>query len=733
MDKVKKKRIKRILSLVCIAAVVALLAAMPFIARQELETDDPQASILSGTVQTGSIDRELIGGGTLAEEDAVNIQVPSAVKLTKFLVSNGDSVEEGDPIAAVDRVTVMTAIAQVQDTLDYLAEQIEAESEEDADGEVVALAGGIVKVLYAQEGESVQEVMLRDGALAVLSLDGLMAVDLTAESDLKAGSTVTLTFGDDAQVSGKIVKNLAGEITVTVEDDDYAIGEKVTVSCEETVLGSGELYIYSPWNATAYAGTIEDVEVSEGETVNAGETLMELENVGFTATYHQLVSQRREYEDLMLELFQMYQTEQITAPCDGVVSGVDKNSVQLLAATQDFVIHFLSNAPNGNDEIQYLNYVGQVTAVGENGFELLVNPNPVSVTDYKNLSEVPVDPATMTYAAGYTGNEPIYTLVDDVWQQIPMQEINAGDILLFACDENNGFVWIVRVQATQQPEPDPDMPPAPSEPTDPSEPADPGIPTDPSTPSNPDNPNVPGGTEIPGGSITPGGSGFPSGSGSITFPSTGISGITGSYSGSYPSSGSMSGYPQLEQESAFELYGLDMSQVAAVTPQNTMTLEITIDELDITALKPGMDAQVKVNALGGEKFTATITDVQNTGTTNNGGNSKFVVELTLARGANMLVGMNATATIILETVENVLAIPASALVEVGTTTMVYTGYDEETETLLNPVVVTAGVSDGETVQILEGLSAGETYYYAYYDTLEISFAPDFAKGGFMFG
>ena len=70
--------------------------------------------------------------------------------------------------------------------------------------------------------------------------------------------------------------------------------------------------------------------------------------------------------------------------------------------------------------------------------------------------------------------------------------------------------------------------------------------------------------------------------------------------------------------------------------------------------------------------------------------------------------------------------------EQGNQTIVYTAYDEETQTLLNPVTVKTGCSDGENVQILEGLENGQTYYYAYYDTLEISFTPDFG-GGFMFG
>ena len=188
----------------------------------------------------------------------------------------------------------------------------------------------------------------------------------------------------------------------------------------------------------------------------------------------------------------------------------------------------------------------------------------------------------------------------------------------------------------------------------------------------------------------------------------------------------------MEQEPEFELYGLDMAQVAAVTPQSTMTLDITIDELDITALQVGMTAQVRIDALGGEKYAATVTEIGNTGSSN-GGNSKYTVELTLDRAENMLSGMNATATIVLSTANDVLTIPADALVENGNQTVVYTGYDEKKDLLLDPVTVKVGRSDGETVEILEGLANGQTYYYAYYDTLEISFTPDFGGGGFMFG
>ena len=189
----------------------------------------------------------------------------------------------------------------------------------------------------------------------------------------------------------------------------------------------------------------------------------------------------------------------------------------------------------------------------------------------------------------------------------------------------------------------------------------------------------------------------------------------------------------MTEEEVFELYGLTTTQVAQVTSQTTMTLDITIDEQDMRYLSLGMTAQVKIDALGGEKHTATITQLGNSGT-NNGGSSKYTVQLTMDRAGDMLSGMTATATILIASTQEVLTIPADALVELGNKTVVYTGYDEKKEELLNPVTVKVGTSDGENVEIMEGLAAGQTYYYAYYDTLEISNTPDFGgMGGGFFG
>ena len=845
MDKARKTRLKRIIAAVCAVAVVALLAAMPLIAGNETGSDGPQASILSGTAQTGSVDTKLLGGGVLTEGDGMTVSLPASVKLTKFLVSNGQMVSEGDAIANVDRVSVMTAISEVQETLDYLAEQIVTEMEADTDDTVTALVGGKVKILYGEKGESVQDVMLEHGALAVLSLDGLMAVNLTVEETVAVGASVTVTLSDGTKADGKVVSSLAGDMTITVEDDDYPVGDSVKVTTEDgTKLGSGALYIYSPWNATAYTGTISAVKVSEGKTVKTGNTLMTLSDVGYTAAYRQLVAQRQAYEDLMLELFTMYQTEQITAPCDGVVSGVDENSIQLLSNTKRFAISLLANVPRGDDGKTYTNFAAKVISFENGVWNLMVDPMAVDVTDYKKLHPASIDTANMTQEGILSADIPVYSLEKGQWLQIDTESVNTGDILLFAFDDSSNAVWAVQIvaaPATEETEPPtepeettepeeptevptepseteppmeepseaPTMPPeiepptepeettepedpteaptepsepptepdqptepeqsidptAPTEPQEPMNPTDPGMPEDPTMPTEPgmpENPSdstepvkpedstiptQPSGSDIPS---NPGGN-FPSGGGNWGNMSgvggmggtgntgnTGNSGNTGSMGNTGGMGGSnisgmtgMNGDFMMEQDPETELYGMDMAQIAAVIPQDTMTVEITVDELDIRALKIGMKAEVKINALGGEKFAAAITSISNTGT-NNGGSSKFTVELTMDRQENILVGMNATANLVLNTTANMLLVPADALVEAGTRTLVYTGYDEENECLTGPVEVTTGVSDGNSVQILEGLSDGDTYYYAYYDTLEISYTPDFG-GGMMFG
>ena len=211
-----------------------------------------------------------------------------------------------------------------------------------------------------------------------------------------------------------------------------------------------------------------------------------------------------------------------------------------------------------------------------------------------------------------------------------------------------------------------------------------------------------------------------SGSQKPGFDLSGLMGMMGGFSmGGYGSTGS----------SQTQLYSLDGDVLLTVTPLDTMTVTIAVDEKDIASVKTGMTAQLTMNALPDETFEGQVTRVAQTGS-GNGGSSKFDVEITLSRESDMLPGMSTTAQLTLYEKMDVLTLPVAALRDEGGKTLVYTGKDKKTGEPANPVEVTTGLSDGENVEILSGIDSGTTVYYSYYDTVTESDAVETERSMF---
>lgn len=722
MKRNHKKRARCAVAWALAACLVAGLAVMPMLAARQ-ETAGEQAAIRSAQPEYRDIDTRLVGGGQLAGQAAVAVELPAEVKLTGYLVENGDTVQAGDAIAAVDPVSVMTAIAAVQQTLEHLSGQIADAASSASTQNLTAISGGVVKTLYAQPGDNVQDVMLAHGALAVLSLDGYMAVQLSASA--QPGQTLTVTLPDGAQVPGTVYSSVNGTLTVTVEDDGYPVGATVTVAdAAGESLGSGALYILSPWNVTAYAGTVSQVYAAEGASVYAGQTLLRLEGLGASGTYQQLVDQHHEYETLMQELFRLYQTETLTAPCDGVVTGIDPDGDFLLQGADSSGlagkalvlmsdVEYLSDDPteqpeqpgqddpqeDGGDENKdgneedggepdpepepdpdpeepactgaadcpakthnpgclsqqpshtYWGYPAKIITLAGTSAAVRRAETAVAVEDLAQLPSVSTDAAAMT--------------VEQTYESSLFSGLSAGDTVLLVFDETGTLVMVAWLS---------------SEPAQPTEPTEPTGPTQPTEPTDPTAPTQPGGGQSGGFS---GGGGASFGGGQQT-------------------------------QSSFTLYSLEKITVASVTSQAHMTLEITVDELDITKVQPGQSASVTLDALPGERFEATVSQVAASGT-NEGGSSKFTVELTLEKDSQMLPGMQASAFLTLDTARNVLCVPAAALGEENGEPVLYTALDPDTGAPTAPFNVTLGTADADYTQILTPLPPDTTIYYPYYE------------------
>lgn len=764
MDKQQNKQFKKVVAWVCIAALVALLAVMPLLAAPQQEQDGPQASILTAEAERRQIETVLLGGGLLASKETVELTIPAQVKLKEYLVGNGDVVCSGDPIAVVDRVSVMTAVAQVQQSMEELSVRIEAARTETVDNNVTAKVAGTVKLVYGQPGDPVSQVMLEHGALAVLSLDDRMAVSFPADAALEPGASVSVTVEGSSAVSGTVVSNLEGTLVVTIPDKGYEIGTVVSVSTEEgEPLGTGELYLYSPWKVYGYSGTITGVSVREGQKVYSGQTLFRLTDTGRAAEYQELINQRREYEQLLTELLRMYDSEVITAPCDGIISGVDVNGAFLMeepetagqasAAAQGQ----LSSSSSGRHSVVRL------SAPSDEGGALSIvtaSPLPVGTAGQPysvqlEASEaggvwtesglaaagLTLDGATGlisgTPSAAFSGTVTVwYTLGETpvskdfsltIEAQPPQYTGYVGKVTLV----NPGLLQVLQgstaypITALDQ---IPPITPNESELTQSM-----AYQTSASVEQikvgdivllvfdesgalvHPEVLRSSGGeTPGQGGTNTPGQGGMP-GMGGIH----GLGGLAG-FAG-------MAGMG-MEQQEEDTLYSLDTLTVATVTSQEQMQVQITVDERDILKLREGQSAILTVDAQGGEQFAARISEIAITGT-NDGGRTKFAVTVTVEKHADMYPGMTASVRIGLEEARTVVTIPVAALVEQGTKLLVYTGYDPEEEMLTDPVEVTTGISDGEYVEVM-GLAEGAQVCYAYYDTLEQSFTPE---SGFGFG
>ena len=146
-----------------------------------------------------------------------------------------------------------------------------------------------------------------------------------------------------------------------------------------------------------------------------------------------------------------------------------------------------------------------------------------------------------------------------------------------------------------------------------------------------------------------------------------------------------------------------------ISGNEKVILSVNVDELDINSVSEGQQAEITFDAIEDETFTGTVTNIDQEASASNGV-AKYGVDITLEKEEQMKVGMNASATIVIEEKKDVLTIPVNALQERKNEVFVYTSQSED-GSLSGEKTVKTGLSDGENVEITEGLSEGDTIYY----------------------
>ena len=327
LDKGKKRKKRKILitvgSIVLAIALILTVTVMGLRKKVRENFGGSGAEVLSYEAAIGTISTTVSGSGTLAEVDLEALTVPEGVEVKEVQVERDDVVARGDLLATVDMATVLSTMSAVQEELEALDQQISDASGDKVNSTVKAGVSGRVKIIYAEKNESVASCMAEHGALAVLSLDGYMALDLETDG-LTTGDQVKVIRENGAEINGTVASSLGGKATILVTDNGPKCDEEVKVlNSEGQEIGTAKLYVHSPLAVTGYAGTVSAVQVQENAKVYAYSGLFQLKDTATSASYDALLRSRGELEEELLELLTIYRDGAVLAPFDGKVSSVD--------------------------------------------------------------------------------------------------------------------------------------------------------------------------------------------------------------------------------------------------------------------------------------------------------------------------------------------------------------------------------------------------------------------------
>lgn len=682
-------------TVLCVVVAVALiLYSLPTTAASGTSV---QTKLVSGSVENKVLKTVLYGAGTLTPQDGEDVEVPQNIEISCRYVNNGDTVAPGDPILKVDEAQVKAAIAEVQELLDKIDDAITTQGNKSTSTSVTATTSGRVKKIFAQKDVAVADTMYENGALMLLSLDGTMAMDLPGEL-FTLGETVTVRLSDGTELEGTVEGISDGVATVTCSDEKAEYGSIAEVIKDGKTLGSAQLYIHSMLRVSALQGTVTNVSVKEGRKVNNGTTLLTLKDVGKNAEYSRLLSRRSELEEHMEKLLKLSNDGILRADTDGIVTGFGDDIDYVSPDTLETKAHSLASPGykrvSGNlMEAAYDAEEPTTVPTDEPTEPAEPDPTDPSEPDPTGPDEeepvtyvvgvvVSVDGDTINYIP--TGS---FTLTPSAAQGMSFASLAVGSSMSQTSQVSAGSLLY----------------------------------SDGTTWSSSQGDIGPGDAIlIGGGSVV-----YQHGGRLVdptipSIPSMDLSGLLGGMTGMSGMSAGLSAGTQQKNTPAYDSFDTTCTVAATVIPTQEMTVDITVDELDILSLQTGMEVAITLDALPGKTYPGTITKI-NTYGQNSGGNTKYTVTVTLDRAENMLTGMNASVKVETASSEEVPTVPAAAIQSKDGKSWLYTAYDEKTDTLSGLTEVTTGLSDGESVEILSGLPEGSTYYYKYADTIEYRF------------
>lgn len=168
-----RKRLRRVIIIVAVIFVALVMVVSHLRKNVDARFAATQKDVQSYTVAPGTIHTLVSGSGVLEQVDEEEVTVPAGVEVDEVIAEAGDAVAKGDLLAKVDMASVVDTLSSTQDQIKTLDKKINSAKSDTASTSVTTSVGGRVKKIYAQVGDNVVSCVTENGALALLSVDGL--------------------------------------------------------------------------------------------------------------------------------------------------------------------------------------------------------------------------------------------------------------------------------------------------------------------------------------------------------------------------------------------------------------------------------------------------------------------------------------------------------------------------------------------------------------------------------
>ena len=335
-----KKWIKRLILLAVVLA--AILFGLKAYIKNQAANSDTESSYSQTQVMRGAMSETVYGTGTTSARNQPNVLAEADGTLTDLRVSVGDEVKAGDILAVLTNDEIDDTITDLEFALWDLDAQITETRAGSKVSSIEAPVAGRVVAIYAKAGDDALAVFRREGALAVISTDERMKVELTsAEGALGLALDEKVTvIGEHIYAEGTVVEltRQGTQATITVMEDDLPMnkdydgdgkadmimGRTVEVrNADNQIIGEGTLEPNKPMAVSAFGGTITYVDAILGSKVGRTERMFRLTDSPLTLTIEELRLQREASAKELEEAKEQRENLIIVAPCDGTVATLD--------------------------------------------------------------------------------------------------------------------------------------------------------------------------------------------------------------------------------------------------------------------------------------------------------------------------------------------------------------------------------------------------------------------------